>query len=238
MQGRNAPPATDENGTPIPPLKLMAQTVAHADWRAFLKTGEATAKALGKHATEAGFSFSQAGRILDFGCGAGRVIRHLPLLTDAQLFGVDYNQNLLNWCAQNLPGAYKRNELAPPLDFPDAHFDILYALSVFTHLREDTQRQWLDDYARVLQRGGLALISFHEETQPGFPQTEAARSAIASRGFYVHNDMAEGSNLIATFQTRAHAERIFGEMFDVVRLIPRLEAGVGQSLAVLRRRDV
>ncbi len=235
-RGRDAPPAADDNGTPIPPLRLMALTVAHADWRAFLKTGAATAKALDKHAAKAGLSFADAQRILDFGCGAGRVIRHLPSLTKAELFGADYNETLLNWCAQNLSGNYTINALSPPLDYPDGHFDILYALSVFTHLREETQRRWLAEYARVLRPGGLALISFHEETQPGFPQTEAARSAIAARGFYVHNDMAEGSNLIASFQTADHARQLFGEAFEVVELVPRTEAGIGQSLAVLRKR--
>lgn len=234
-RGRDAPPDSDDNGTPIPPLRLMALTVAHADWRAFLKTGAATATALDRRAANAGLSFTDARRILDFGCGAGRVIRHLPSLTDAQLFGADYNETLLNWCAANLPGTYMRNDLAPPLGFPDGHFDILYALSVFTHLREATQRQWIEDYARVLRPGGLALVSFHEETQPGFPHTEAARNAIAVSGFYVHNDMAEGSNLIASFQTADHARRLFGEAFDCVTIVPRADSGIGQSLAVLRK---
>jgi SAM-dependent methyltransferase len=234
-RGRDAPPEEDNNGVAIPPLNLMAMTVAHADWRAFLRTGETTAKALDKHAIDAGLSFADAGCILDFGCGAGRVIRHLPPLTDAELFGADYNETLLKWCAANLPGKFSRNDLAPPLDFPDAHFDIIYALSVFTHLREDTQRQWLGEFARMLRRGGLVLISFHEETQPGYPQTQEAHKAISSCGYYVHNDMAEGSNLIAVFQTDDHARRLFAETFEIVKMVSRTDAGIGQSLAVLRK---
>lgn len=235
-RGREAPPATDEHGVPIPPLNLMALTVAYADWKAFLKTGEATAKALASHASAAGLPLSGAKRILDFGCGAGRVIRHLPRMTGAELFGVDYNDSLLNWCAANLPGGYVRNGLTPPLDFADGSFDILYALSVFTHLREATQRDWLKEYARVIRPGGLALLSFHEETQPGFPDTDIARKAISERGYYVLNDMAEGSNLISTFQTRAHLENLASGVFEIARIVPRSESGVGQSLAVLRRR--
>ncbi len=233
-RGQEAPPAADAHGVPIPPLNLMALTVAYADWKAFLKTGEATAKALDGHASAAGLPFASAARILDFGCGAGRVIRHLPRMTQAALFGADYNETLLSWCAANLPGDYARNRLAPPLDLPDAHFDILYALSVFTHLREATQRDWLREYARILRPGGLALVSFHEETQPGFPET--ARAVINETGFYVLNDMAEGSNLISTFQTRAHLEALAAEHFEIARMVPRAESGVGQSLAVLRRK--
>ncbi len=235
-RGQEAPPATDAHGVPIPPLNLMALTVAYADWKAFLRTGEATAAALDGHASAAGLPFVSAARILDFGCGAGRVIRHLPRMTQAALFGADYNETLLSWCAANLPGEYARNRLAPPLAFPDAHFDILYALSVFTHLREATQRDWLREYARILRPGGLALISFHEETQPGFPETETARMAMTGTGLYVLNDMAEGSNLISTFQTRAHLEALAAEHFEIARIVPRAESGVGQSLAVLRRK--
>ena len=234
-RGREAPPAADEKGVPVPPLNLMALTVAHADWRAFLKTGEATAKALANHAATAGTPFGAASRILDFGCGAGRVIRHLPELTEAELHGIDYNEKLLGWCAENLHGTFLRNELTPPLGLPDAHFDILYALSVFTHLREETQREWLREYARILRPGGLALISFHEQSQPGFPESAAAQQAMRGEGFYVLNNMVEGSNLISTFQTREHLEGLCAGVFEVVQMIPRDEAGIGQSLAVLRR---
>ncbi len=235
VRGREEPPATDADGMPIPPLALMAQTVAHADWRAFLKTGEATAAALNKHASEAGLSFAQSGRILDLGCGAGRVIRHLPKMTKAELFGADYNRAFADWCAANLPGNFSSNGLNPPLEFPNAHFDIVYLLSVFTHLRLATQRRWLAELRRVIRPGGLALVSFHEETQPGFPQTDEAAVAIRDTGVYVHLDLVEGSNLIATFQTRAQSECLFGEAFEVVRMIARDETSVGQSLAVLRR---
>lgn len=236
-RGRETPPATDDDGVPIPPLALMARVVAHADWRLFLRSGAATARRLDAHAARAGLPFRAAQRILDFGCGAGRVIRHLPGLTGAELYGVDYQDELVDWCARHLAGAFSRNNLLPPLDFPDGHFDIVYLLSVFTHLRSDTQRVWLDELARVIRPGGLALVSFHEETQPGFPDTERARAAIRATGVYVHNDRVEGSNLIAAFQTRAQAAALFGEAFDIAALLSRQEAGVGQSLAVLRRRS-
>lgn len=235
-RGKEQPPATDENSVPIPPLELMARVVAHADWRAFLKTGEATAKALDDHARGAGLGFTDAHRILDFGCGSGRVIRHLPQMTKASLFGVDYNSSLVDWCAANLPGTYRQNQLHPPLDFSDDQFDIAYLLSVFTHLRIPTQREWLAELARVIRPGGLAMISFHDEVQPRFPDGDAARAALAEHGYYISKDLAEGSNLIASFQTQAFTEQVFGEYFDVVKIMSRDESRVGQALAVLKKR--
>ena len=238
VRGREAPPPADEGGIPIPPLALMVRTVGHADWRAFLRTGKATAEALDGHAKAAGLGFAQARRILDLGCGCGRVIRHLPAMTQAELYGADYNKSLLSWCAENLPGRYLRNGLNPPLKVSDDQFDIVYLLSVFTHLRIPTQRIWLQEFARIIRPGGLALITFHEETHMGFPDTPEARAAIAAKGFYYNNNMVEGSNLISTFQTKALAEEIFSAYFEIVRIAPSEEAGVGQSLAVLRARAV
>ena len=71
VRGQEAPPATDENGLPLPPRELMARVIALADWRAFLSTGAETAKALDKHARKAGLGFGAAHRILDLGCGCG-----------------------------------------------------------------------------------------------------------------------------------------------------------------------
>lgn len=234
-RGQEQPPAVDDNGVPIPPLELMARVVAHADWRAFLKTGEATAKALDGHARAAGLGFGDAQHILDFGCGSGRVIRHLPQMTKASLFGVDYNSSLVGWCADNLPGDYRQNQLHPPLDFPDGHFDITYLLSVFTHLRIPTQREWLAELARVIRPGGLAMISFHDEVQPRFPDGAAVRAALAEHGYYISKNLAEGSNLIASFQTQAFTEQLFGEYFDVVNIISSKESHVSQALSVLKR---
>ncbi|MEO1135693.1 MAG: methyltransferase domain-containing protein, partial [Pseudomonadota bacterium] len=233
-RGRAAPPTVDAHGVPIPPLALMIRVVAHADWEMFLRTGEETATALDVHATEAGLPFRACQRILDFGCGCGRVIRHLPRMTEAQIWGTDYNKSLVDWCAANLPGTYLHNQLVPPMDAPNGHFDVLYALSVLTHLRAETQRAWLGEYRRLLRPGGLALVSFHEETQPGFPDTQEARNAILNDGIYLFNDMAEGSNLIATFQTRAHLSALAAEHFEVVDIKSMAQSNVGQSLAVLR----
>ncbi|MEQ8749693.1 MAG: class I SAM-dependent methyltransferase [Amphiplicatus sp.] len=234
-RGREAPPPADADGVPIPPLELMARVVAYADWRQFLETGAETATALDSYAAEAGTGFAGARRILDLGCGAGRVIRHLPKLTAAELYGVDYNPSLAGWCAKNLKGDFRRNELRPPLAFPDSHFDIVYLISVFTHLRIPTQREWLAELARVTRPGGVVLITFHDVDQPGLPDTDEAREALARDGFLIHNDRIEGSNFIATFQTESFTRALMRERFDVVRIVPLMESPIGQTLAVLRK---
>ena len=75
------------------------------------------------------------GAILDFGCGVGRVTRHFRSTCQAQLFGTDINESLINWCQQNLKfGQFQVNPLTGKLAYEDQQFDMIYALSVFTHL--------------------------------------------------------------------------------------------------------
>jgi len=232
-----AAPAADEGGVPIPPPYLMTLVAGHADWRAFLQSGEAHAKAFASHAAAACLSFETAGRILDFGCGCGRILRHLPKMTNAALYGADYNPLLLRWCAKNLSGEFSRNRLRPPLSYPDAHFDIVYLLSVFTHLRIATQREWLEELWRVTRPGGLVLATFHDEDHAGLPDLEEARVSLKETGVFVYNDRAEGSNLIATFQSRDFSRRLFTERFDVVSIVPSRDSGLGQALAVLKKKE-
>ena len=158
-------------------------------------------------------------------------------MTEAELYGVDLDRALLGWCAANLPGTFSQNDLHPPLDFPGGHFDVVYLLSVFTHLRIPTQRAWLAELARVICPGGLALVSFHDEKRQRFPDVPGAREALETNGFYIHNDLAEGSNLISTYQTSAFSEKLFGDYFDVVRIVPGDESGLRQALGVLRKRE-
>jgi SAM-dependent methyltransferase len=99
----------------------------------------------------------------------------------------------------------------PPLDFPIGHFDAIYLLSVFTHLRRDTQRDSLEEFARITRPGGVVLITFHDEDHPALASIPGARTVLSGEGLFITNDALEGSNLIATFQTRESSAALFGE---------------------------
>src|SRR5206468_8257505 len=58
---------------------------------------------------------------------------------------------------------FETNGLSPPLAFGDASFDLAYALSVFTHLPEAIQHDWMDELRRVVRPGGFVLLTMHGE---------------------------------------------------------------------------
>jgi SAM-dependent methyltransferase len=104
-------------------------------------------------------------RILDFGCGSGRVIRWFrDLAGRSELFGDDIHGDAIKWCRENIDFAsFAHHGPMPPLPFPDGHFDLIYGISVFTHLDEKMQRAWLEELRRLLRPEGLLLLSIHGE---------------------------------------------------------------------------
>jgi SAM-dependent methyltransferase len=222
--------ATD--GLPLPSPYLMTLVAGGPDPTWFLDQGKRCAIAFADASARAGVPFRSATRILDLGCGCGRVIRHLPALTQAELVGMDYNPRLVACCRRNLPGRFVRNRLRSPIPAADALFDVAYLMSVFTHLGIETQRAWLAELCRVTRPGGLALVTFHDEDRVTL--SDDAREALRTTGFYQQNARGEGSNFMATYQTLAFTERLFAKAFSVVELIPSRRSGIGQALAVLR----
>jgi SAM-dependent methyltransferase len=93
-------------------------------------------------------------RILDFGCGSGRVLRSFIDMgaSQADLFGVDINQERvaaqINFAVFN---GWK-------LDFPDAHFDLVTQFVVFSSIAAPELRQQLAlEMVRVLKPGGFVF---------------------------------------------------------------------------------
>lgn len=101
--------------------------------------------------------------IYDFGCGAGRQLRWLPeFAPEAELYGSDIDQESIRWCDEKLKFAQWRvNGLTPPLPYDEGHFDLVYSISVFTHLNEQMQFRWLEELKRVTKPGGVLLLTIH-----------------------------------------------------------------------------
>jgi SAM-dependent methyltransferase len=93
----------------------------------------------------------------------GRVLRHFRH-DGAELYGTDYNPDLIAWCRSNLRFArFEENSLEGPLPYADQSFRFAYAFSVFTHLTEAQAIYWTQELARVLSPGGLLFFSVQGE---------------------------------------------------------------------------
>jgi SAM-dependent methyltransferase len=101
-------------------------------------------------------------RVLDFGCGAGRTLRHFVDEADeAEFWGCDIDEASIDWMREEMPSPFHvfANGSDPPIDQPDSSFDLIWAISVFTHLAPNWS-QWLTELHRVLKPDGLLLATF------------------------------------------------------------------------------
>ncbi|MGH8642383.1 MAG: class I SAM-dependent methyltransferase, partial [Burkholderiales bacterium] len=134
-------------------------------------------------ATE-GTELPPVSRILDFGCGCGRVIRYLShVFPDREFVGTDIDAEAIRWSRNYLAhlGTFQVNGTWPPLDHPDESFDLVIANSVFTHLPEDMQFAWLKELRRVTRNGGYLLLTVHG---PDVYETfDSARRAAENRNW-------------------------------------------------------
>jgi SAM-dependent methyltransferase len=160
------------------------------------------------------FSSADPTRILDWGCGPGRVVRHLPrLLTGKKtaLFGTDMNRRYIQWCRSHLTGIqFDEQNIAPPLLYPDQYFDVVYGISIFTHLSERLHADWAKELHRVMTKGGILLVTTSGEQF----RTKLTRSEIAafdSGDLVVRGKVTEGHRTFSAFQPPPFMTSLFND---------------------------
>jgi SAM-dependent methyltransferase len=159
---RPMPAELAEDGFPLPPPELWRRWGLSAE--AYLSSGRINVETMISILREAGAPVATIERVLDFGCAEGRMLRHLYNDSERQLWGVDINAERIAWCQQNLapPMRFATTTTTPHLPFADCHFDLIYAISVFTHIGELADA-WFLELLRILQPGGHLYLTIHDE---------------------------------------------------------------------------
>jgi len=133
--------------------------------------------------------------------------------------------------------------LFPPTGFADASFDAIYGISVMTHLTAAARDAWLEELARLLRPGGIALVTFNGAAAAAYSSVErdpAWWSRWLETGFddslrdpALDGKIGDDAYYRNTHQSAADVRRTWSQFFEVVDIY---EAEFGyQDLAVLRR---
>jgi ubiquinone/menaquinone biosynthesis C-methylase UbiE len=111
-------------------------------------------------------SLGTGDKMLDWGCASGRVLRFFTeeARRGCDVWGGDVHAPSIEWAKAHLspPFRFFNCSSLPHLPFPDGTFKFIYALSVMTHIVA-LRDLWLLEIKRVLQPGGCAVLTIHDE---------------------------------------------------------------------------
>jgi SAM-dependent methyltransferase len=223
---------------PYPPQRLASRVFNVDEWgdpiAAFEEIGAQTKRALVDLLPD-DWSFEDK-RVLDFGCGIGRTLRHfLNEAETAEFWGADIDAPSIDWLQENLcpPLHAWRCATSPPLGLEPGSFDLAWAVSVFTHLTFNSI-PWIVELHRVLKPGGLLIASFMGRWNSEFAAREPWDEDKVGMSVVQQNpdwDKGGPAVLMSEWWVRAH----WGRAFEILEIAPQIH---NMSWAVMRKRDV
>lgn len=228
---------------PMPDAERRARVAGPGTAFDFNLYGYTAAKKLDAIAQRyAGAPLAELGRVLDWGCGCGRVSRFVAR-QGAVLYGADIDAANVEWCAQNIDGSFAAISTEPPTAFANDFFGAIYGISVFTHLDRHYEALWLKELHRIARPGALLMVSVHgalAAARSGF--LEHVLASEFAEGFA---DVGRSSDIDSVTHGSAYYRNVFhqpdyiakvwGEYFEIVAIEKGI-VGNYQDLVVARKR--
>jgi SAM-dependent methyltransferase len=185
----------------------------------------------------------ELGPVLDWGCGCGRVARFLfPSLK--MPYGIDIDADNVDWCRQHLTGNFHAVAFEPPTSLPAGYFELIYGISVLTHLAAPDQVRWLEELARLAAPGGFVMVTVHGYTS--WLLNDLGMETYLNWDREGIWDVGENSDLQGAvpdptryrgmFHTPAYIRRVWQNWFEVLDILPGWVAN-NQDLVILRVRQ-
>jgi SAM-dependent methyltransferase len=223
---------------PYPPQQLASRVFCVDEWgdpmAAFEEIGAQTKRAIIDVLPD-DWSF-EGKRLLDFGCGIGRTLRHfLTEAETAEIWGADIDAPSIDWLQANLcpPLHAWRSAVSPPLGLEPGTFDLTWSISVFTHLTFNSI-PWMVELHRMLKPDGLLIATYmgrwNSEYAAGEPWDEdrVGMSVVQQNPDW---DSGGPAVLMSDWWVRAH----WGRGFEILEIRPQIH---NMSWALMRKKDV
>ena len=237
----------DGAGVKIPPAWLIQAFTGAPDTIDHIESGKRSADYYVDLYNRLCGDYDDVERVLDFGCGCGRVLSRMPSSGSARYFGVDLHDTALQWLRETMPeGTFSAGSAMPPVDIGAQNFDLIYSVSVLTHLTQEQEGAWLDEWHRLLKVGGYLIATFRAEDWVERITIESQKKAIRKAwsetdGFcYQKHRYWEGifpEFYAGTYQTIDYVRSSWGKRFEILTIVPAADSPNQQNTAVMRKRS-
>lgn len=162
---------------PVPPRELRA-LVGRPELREFVERPD--------------YWEGEPKHVLDLGCGCGRLARWLLSGRRPERYvGTDLHAGMIEWCRNYLAAEgfeYVHQDIANPrlnpngtlrvASVPKGTYDLVLAVSYFTHVLEDQADFYLDEIARVLAPQGTLFSTWFLFDKANFPMMQTFQNAL------------------------------------------------------------
>ena len=121
-----------------------------------------------QHALLRGIGVGPGSRVVEAGCGPGRLAAQLARHEGLQYLGVDIVPQVLDYARRKVGRPDFRfvhvDRIALPA--PDESADVVVCLGLFPHILAEESYLYLDEARRVLRPGGRVVFSFQDYASP------------------------------------------------------------------------
>ncbi len=176
----------------------------------------------------------KTGQMLEFACGFGRFTRHLAPVLPGRLTCSDVLPGSVEFVAEQFGVQAFASSMRPEeVEFP-RRYDLVFVLSLFTHLPVSAWKPWLIQLSKAVKPGGLLLLSFHNEQAAAEFGVEFDDSGIFFQASS-ESPSLDASQYGTTLTTREVIESEIQQALDVPITLYRERAfWVGQDAVALR----
>jgi SAM-dependent methyltransferase len=208
MSPATDPPLHQRDRTPLPPGPLRTGPATFQQDEAFLAAARAHCEQLARHAP------LKDARMLDFGCGVGRLYYGFSASEEPELYvGADIRRDAIDWAQANIGGCNRRFRYV----WADVHnarynaggglgvgdwrmqlggpFDLIYANSVLSHMTQEDARETLGLFHDLLaDDGAIFVTAFVDDSIDGFQVNPEGFGSYADTPLHVaayHPDVFE-----------------------------------------------
>lgn len=202
---------------PVPPNSSMRKT-GSTGIRQYFVGGIRTYLPIATAAEWVGVDLRSGGKnVLDFGCGVARQLlhftRHYP---GNHYFACDVDDTSIAFIRRDYPTVESyTNRFHPPLAYDDATFDMVYSVSIFSHLDPQDHGAWLDELSRVTRPGGHLFLTTEgysalKSLAHAFRRDEATLSDLLGREGVLYTEYEAWKSHVDHQQTLRIASSLIG----------------------------
>ena len=202
----------------IPPDEWLFETF-QLDYQKYFDDGKLAAKELLDWTVE--FIPTEMPTILDWGCGTGRIIQHMHDYNPyALLYAADINKKMIEWDHLHIKDVhFSEISSKTPTSYPANYFDLVYGISVFTHLSSKLQAAWIEELQRIIKPSGLLLITthgsfFHSQLLQK-EKNKLTENGFFEKVFYQNKQLQSGNRNYTLYVMEDYFKKIIERAFEI-----------------------